>query len=195
MIYSHNSHLLSLTLRYGESGTAALWSGQPTNSATKMHRFFCFCFLNNNKGYFLSLLCSWQDIVFVSNDFNNHIVSPWELRQTGTADIGIRKFYSNINFPWCTVCLYRKVKRLFVTINYKYWMCCSLWLQRQGSWLFLWWIPMWILQCCGSMIFWGGSGSGSADPCLWLMDPDPDSDPDPAIFVSDLQDASKKLIF
>ncbi len=27
-------------------------------------------------------------------------------------------------------------------------------------------------QCCGSMTFWGGSGSG--DPCLWLMDPDPD---------------------
>ena len=27
------------------------------------------------------------------------------------------------------------------------------------------------------------------------MDPDPDSDPDPAIFVIDLQDASKKLIF
>ncbi len=27
------------------------------------------------------------------------------------------------------------------------------------------------------------------------MDPDPDLDPDPAIFVIDLQDASKKLIF
>jgi hypothetical protein len=25
-------------------------------------------------------------------------------------------------------------------------------------------------QCCGSMTFW--CGSGSADPCLWLMDPD-----------------------
>ncbi len=48
-------------------------------------------------------------------------------------------------------------------------------------------------QCCGSMTFWGGSGSGSADPCLWLMDPD--SDPDPSIFAIDLQDASKKLIF
>ena len=24
------------------------------------------------------------------------------------------------------------------------------------------------------MTFWGGSGSGSADPCFWLMDPDPD---------------------
>ncbi len=43
------------------------------------------------------------------------------------------------------------------------------------------------LQCSGSMTFWGGSGS--ADPCLWLMDPDP------AIFVTDLQDASKKFIF
>ncbi len=30
-------------------------------------------------------------------------------------------------------------------------------------------------QCCRSMTFWGGFGSGSADPCLWLMDPDPDS--------------------
>ncbi len=34
-------------------------------------------------------------------------------------------------------------------------------------------------QCSGSMTFWCGSGSGPADPCLWLMDPDPDSDPDP----------------
>ncbi len=41
----------------------------------------------------------------------------------------------------------------------------------------------------GSMTFWSGSRSGSADPCLWLMDPDP------AIFVIGLQDASKKLIF
>ena len=47
------------------------------------------------------------------------------------------------------------------------------------------------------MTFWGGSGSGSADPCLRLMDPDPDpdSDPDPDIFVINLQDASKELIF
>ncbi len=51
----------------------------------------------------------------------------------------------------------------------------------------LWWK---IKQCSGSMIFWGGSGSGSLDPCFWIMDPDPD----PAIFVIDLQDASKKLI-
>ncbi len=47
--------------------------------------------------------------------------------------------------------------------------------------------PFRFLQCSGSMTFWCGSGSGSADPCLWLMDPDPD----PAIFVIDLQDASK----
>jgi hypothetical protein len=50
-------------------------------------------------------------------------------------------------------------------------------------------------QCSGSMKFWCGCGSGSADPCLWLIDPDPDSDPDSAIFVTDLQDANKKLIF
>ena len=29
-------------------------------------------------------------------------------------------------------------------------------------------------QCCGSMTFWGGSGSGSTDPCFWEMYPDPD---------------------
>jgi hypothetical protein len=45
------------------------------------------------------------------------------------------------------------------------------------------------------MIFWFGSGSGSADPCLWLMDPDPDADPDSAIFIIDLQEANKKIIF
>ncbi len=38
------------------------------------------------------------------------------------------------------------------------------------------------LQCCGSMTFWGGSGSGSADPCLWLMDPDSDPDPESGSF-------------
>ena len=37
--------------------------------------------------------------------------------------------------------------------------------------------------CCGSMTFW--YGSGSAYPCLWLMDPD--SDPDPSVFVIDLK--------
>jgi hypothetical protein len=39
-------------------------------------------------------------------------------------------------------------------------------------------------QCCGSMQFWYGYGSGSVDPCLWLMDPD--ADPESSIFVSDL---------
>jgi hypothetical protein len=34
--------------------------------------------------------------------------------------------------------------------------------------------------------------SGSADPCLLLIDPDPDADP--SIFIIDLQDANKKLI-
>jgi hypothetical protein len=45
------------------------------------------------------------------------------------------------------------------------------------------------------MTFWCGSGSESVsvDPYLWLMDPD--ADPDPAIFVVDLQDANKKLIY
>ncbi len=28
-----------------------------------------------------------------------------------------------------------------------------------------------------------------------LMDPDADADPDPSIFITDLQDANKKLIF
>ncbi len=44
-------------------------------------------------------------------------------------------------------------------------------------------------QCCGSMTFW--CGSGSADPCLWLMDPDPD----PAIFVIDLKRHQQKTSF
>ncbi len=30
-------------------------------------------------------------------------------------------------------------------------------------------------QCSGSMTFWCRSGSGSADPCPWLMDPVPGS--------------------
>ncbi len=44
------------------------------------------------------------------------------------------------------------------------------------------------------MTFWceSGSGSGSAYPCLRLMDPD--ADPDPAIFFIELQDANEKLI-
>jgi hypothetical protein len=44
-------------------------------------------------------------------------------------------------------------------------------------------------QCCGPMTFWGGSGSGSgsADPCLWLpMVMNPDRDADPSIFVIEL---------
>ncbi len=47
--------------------------------------------------------------------------------------------------------------------------------------------PLTTSQCFGSMTFW--CGSGSADPCLLLMDPDP------AIFVIDLQEANKKLVF
>jgi hypothetical protein len=43
------------------------------------------------------------------------------------------------------------------------------------------------------MTFW--CGSGSADPCLLLMDPDPDPDLDPSIFIIYFQDANKKLIF
>jgi hypothetical protein len=46
-------------------------------------------------------------------------------------------------------------------------------------------------QRCGSVTFWYGSGSG--DPCLWLMDPN--ADPDPAIFVIVLQEANKNLFF
>ncbi len=49
------------------------------------------------------------------------------------------------------------------------------------------WIRIWIR---GSIPLTNGSGSGSADPCLWQMDPD--ADPDPAIFVTDHQDSNKK---
>ncbi len=41
-------------------------------------------------------------------------------------------------------------------------------------------------QCCGSMTVW--CGSGSADPCLWLMDPDL------AFFGIDFQDAKVFLL-
>jgi hypothetical protein len=41
------------------------------------------------------------------------------------------------------------------------------------------------------MTFWCGSGSGSADPYLWLMDPD--ADPSPVIFIIDLQNNNKKI--
>jgi hypothetical protein len=43
-------------------------------------------------------------------------------------------------------------------------------------------------QCCGSMTFKGGSGSGSAGPCLSIMDPDP------AIFVITLPKMPTKNI-
>ncbi len=53
--------------------------------------------------------------------------------------------------------------------------------------------------CCGSVTFWYESGSGSADPYLWLTNPDNDPAPDPAldpvIFVRDLQDSNEKLFF
>jgi hypothetical protein len=40
------------------------------------------------------------------------------------------------------------------------------------------------LVFCGSLKVWYGSGSGSSDPYLLLIDPDPDSYP--PLFVSDL---------
>ncbi len=49
------------------------------------------------------------------------------------------------------------------------------------------------LLCIVHCTFWGGSVSGSADPCLWQMDPD--ADLDPAIFIIDFQDANKKRNF
>ncbi len=57
-------------------------------------------------------------------------------------------------------------------------------------------VAKWLTQCCGSMTFWCGSGSGcgSADPCLWLMDLDLDPDPNPFIFIIELQDTNKKQI-
>ena len=48
-------------------------------------------------------------------------------------------------------------------------------------------------QCCGSMTFWCGCGSGSADLCFWLMDPD--ADPDPDIFTSCQQKLSFNQVF
>ncbi len=47
----------------------------------------------------------------------------------------------------------------------------------------------WSSQRCRSITFWGGSGSGSADPCLWLLDSGP------AIFVIDLPKMSTKNKF
>ncbi len=50
-------------------------------------------------------------------------------------------------------------------------------------------------QCCGSMTFWGGSGS--ADPCLRILIRIRIRilETNTSIFVIDLQDASKKLYF
>ncbi len=45
-----------------------------------------------------------------------------------------------------------------------------------------------VIGCCGFMTFW--FGSGSSDPCLWLMD----SDPDPSVFIIVFSDANKQLI-
>jgi len=44
-------------------------------------------------------------------------------------------------------------------------------------------------QCSESMTFWGGSGSGSSDPCFWLVDPDP------PIVVIDLQIIFNTIFF
>ncbi len=61
---------------------------------------------------------------------------------------------------------------------------------RKGKNLFYAW-----KQCCGSMTFWGGSGSGSSDPCLWLMDLDPDSDPDPQHCLEVIQCCNLRIRF
>jgi hypothetical protein len=44
-------------------------------------------------------------------------------------------------------------------------------------------------QCWGSVTFWRGSGTGSADPYLWLMDPDLTP------FFSDFKDAKKNYFY
>ncbi len=49
-------------------------------------------------------------------------------------------------------------------------------------------LKIWITSVADPWYFW--YESGSADPCLWLMDPDSD----PAIFIINLQDANKKVI-
>ncbi len=41
------------------------------------------------------------------------------------------------------------------------------------------------------MTLWCGSGFGSPDPYLWLMDPDSDPTPDPTTFFIDFKDAKK----
>ena len=61
------------------------------------------------------------------------------------------------------------------------WCPDTLWAALLGPWRVI--LPVFQVSikiypfelCCGFMTFWGGSGSGSANPCLWLMDPDPGS--------------------
>ncbi len=48
-----------------------------------------------------------------------------------------------------------------------------------------------IKQCWRSVTFWCGSGFGSPDPYLWLMDPDPDPTP----FFSDFKETKKNIFF
>ncbi len=57
------------------------------------------------------------------------------------------------------------------------------------------WKSYCILNCCGFVTFWYGSGSGTVDPYLWPTDPesDPAPDPDPANFFGALQDGNKKF--
>jgi hypothetical protein len=74
------------------------------------------------------------------------------------------------------------------------WPCvCISWrkLEKEGmmlSWVFTVWLQLTSNQCCGSVTCWYGSGSGFADPYIWL------TDPDPAIFASDLSDTEKKCV-
>jgi hypothetical protein len=61
-----------------------------------------------------------------------------------------------------------------------FWTLPTIWTNGMGPGLFctcasLNYVKDPMNQCCRSMTFLGGSGSGSADPCLWLMDPDPGS--------------------
>ncbi len=62
--------------------------------------------------------------------------------------------------------------------------------KRHNKWA--WQVSMFSTgQCCGSTTFhdFGVDPDPDPDPCLWLMDPGP------PIFVTDLQEANKKLIF
>ncbi len=57
----------------------------------------------------------------------------------------------------------------WIRIRGPYWIMIQ---SGSGSTTLMNTIFIWIHQCSGSMTFW--CGSGSADPCLWLMDPDQD---------------------